>query len=89
MENFTPQQWAAAWVARIMQPEIKPLLPLPRHTKLPWTVPNWDLESEDIVNCYGPLEDPTPHPFILSVGSLIFCAPFGAPQGCTLQSNMS
>ena len=59
MENFTPQQWAAAWVARIMQPEIKPLLPLPRHTKLPWTVPNWDLESEDIVNCYGPLEDPT------------------------------
>eukprot|EP00439_Symbiodinium_sp_Y106_P009942 s7972_g1.t1 len=58
MENFTPQQWAAAWVARIMQPEIKPLLPLPRHTKLPWTVPNWDLESEDIVNCYGPLEDP-------------------------------
>ena len=50
MENFTPQQWAAAWVARIMQPEIKLLLPLPRHTKLPWTVPNW---------CYGPLEDPT------------------------------
>ena len=58
VENFSPQQWAAYWLSYLTKAQTKTLLPLPRPTKLAWNFPNWDLSTEDIVNCYGPLNEP-------------------------------
>ena len=58
VENFSPQQWAAYWLSQLTKSQTKTLLPLPRPTKLAWNLPNWDLPTEDIVNCYGPLNEP-------------------------------
>ena len=56
-EDYTPEQWAANWMKKLVEPQTTGLLPIPKTTKIPWTNPDWDLTTEDIIVNYGPLED--------------------------------
>ena len=57
IEDYTPEQWAAYWMKKVIEPETANLLPIPKTTKIPWVNPDWDLTTEDIVINYGPLDD--------------------------------
>ena len=56
-EDYTPEQWAANWMKKLVEPQTTGLLPIPKTTKIPWANPDWGLTTEDIIVNYGPLED--------------------------------
>ena len=57
LPDLTPEQWAAVWMTDLLEQDTLDLLPLPKSTKLEWTIPNWDITSEGLIVMAGSLDD--------------------------------
>ena len=57
LPDLTPEQWAAVWMTDLLSDDTLSLLPLPKLTKLDWTLPNWDVTTERLIVMEGTLDD--------------------------------